>query len=80
MWHTHTTDADLSWANVDAIYPHLGDTGRQEWDERLGEGPLQGILLQAPLLQALPACKLVIVEVPDLVAAGYLTAPIAVTP
>jgi hypothetical protein len=75
QWHTHTTDSDLSWADVDAIYPHLGDTGRQEWDERLGDGPLQGILRMAPLLQALPDCKLEIVDVADPVAAGYLPAP-----
>jgi len=73
QWHTHTTDADLSWANVDAIYPHLGDTGRQEWDERLGDGPLQGIFRHAPLLQALPTCKLEIVNIEDPFLAGYIS-------
>ena len=77
LWRTHTIQPDLSWANVDEIYPHLGDTGREEWNERFGDGdgPPQGVLRMAPVIQALPDFKIEIVDVADPVAAGYLPEP-----
>ena len=74
-WHVHTTEADLHWTNWDAVYTALGDDGRAIADQLLGEGPMQGILRHAPLVAALPDVRLEIVDVADLVAAGYVAAP-----
>ena len=74
-WRVHTTDPDLNWTNWDAIYNALGDDGRAIADQLLGEGPMQGILRHAPLVAALPDVRLEIVEIEDLVAAGYVEAP-----
>ena len=74
-WRVHTTDPDHHWTNWDAIYSTLGDDGRAIADQLLGEGPMQGILRHAPLVAALPDVRLEIVEIEDLVAAGYVEAP-----
>ena len=75
IWHEHTTTAGLWWLDYDTVYAHIGDDGRKIADQMLGTGPLQGILKMAPLVQVLPGTKLELVEVADLVAAGYLPAP-----
>lgn len=78
QWRTHQTDPALHWADWDAIYSALGDDGRTIADQLLGTGPLKGILRTAPLVAALPDVRLEIVEVADIVAAGY--APAATPP
>jgi hypothetical protein len=75
VWHEHTETEGLWWVNWDAIYSNLGDDGRFIADQMLGSQPLQGILKNAPLVNALPSTKIEIVEVADLVAAGYLPEP-----
>ncbi len=71
IWHEHTVTAGLWWLDYDGVYDVLGDDGRLIADQMFGDGPLQGILKFAPLVQALPNAKLEVVEVADLVAAGY---------
>jgi len=77
IWSTHLDQPDLTWANYDAIYASLGDDGRVIADQMLGDGPMQGILLNAPLMPSVdPAMRLVIVQVDDLVASRYQAAPV----
>jgi hypothetical protein len=76
-WHAHLETPGLWWADYGKIYAHLGDRGREVADQMFGtDGPLQGILLHAPLSLDYPDCRLQIVEVDDPVAAGYLPAPV----
>lgn len=80
LWKPHTTIAGLYWLNYDSIYNNLGDDGRLIADQMLGDGPLRGILKNAPLVNALPDSKLEVVEVLDLVADGYLPEPESLEP
>jgi hypothetical protein len=75
IWREHTTTIGLWWMDYDSVYANIGDDGRRIADRMLGEGPLQGILRLAPLVQELPSTKLDLVEVADPVAAGYLPKP-----
>lgn len=75
IWHEHTATEGLWWFDYDSVYAHIGDDGRKIADQLLGSGPLQGILLTSPLVQDLPGTQLKIVEVEDLVVAGYLPEP-----
>lgn len=75
IWNAHLTTPGLWWVDYDTLYEHIGDDGRKIADQMLGTGPLQGILRLAPLVAALPSTKLEMIEVQDLVAAGYLAAP-----
>jgi hypothetical protein len=75
QWNVHTTNAQLYWANYDAIYAQLGADGQAIADAMLGSGPMQGILKQAPLIASMPACMLAVVSIDDLVASGYQTPP-----
>lgn len=76
IWHEHTITPGLWWLDYDAVYQHIGDDGRKIADQMLGTGPLQGILRLAPLVQALPSTRLDLIDVPDLVADGYLPKPV----
>lgn len=80
LWKPHITIAGLHWLNYDSIYNNLGDDGRLIADQMLGDGPLRGILKNAPLVNALPDSKLEVVEVSDLVTAGYLPEPESLEP
>lgn len=75
QWSQHTTDPDLYWANWGAIYDNLGDDGRVIADRFFGDGPLQGLLRTVPLLPQFPSMLLEIVDVPNLVEAGYVSPP-----
>jgi hypothetical protein len=76
-WHEHLETPGLWWADYGKIYAHLGNRGREVADQMFGtDGPLQGILLHAPLSLDYPDARLQIVEVDDPVAAGYLPAPV----
>jgi hypothetical protein len=76
-WHEHLETPGLYWAHYGKIYAHLGDRGREVADQMFGtDGPLQGILLHAPLSLDYPDARLQIVEVDDPVAEGYLAAPV----
>jgi hypothetical protein len=76
VWKDHLTKNGVSWANYDSIYDNLGDDGRKIADQMLGSGPMQGILLNAPLMPSIdPAMRLSIVQVTDMVSEGYQTIP-----
>ncbi len=74
-WYEHTTIQGLWWMNYDSVYAAVGDDGRKIADQLLGDGPLQGILRMAPLVQQLPDTRLQIVDVEDAVESGYLPTP-----
>lgn len=80
IWREHTTTPGLWWMDYGSVYEHIGDDGRKIADQMLGTGALQGILRLAPLVQALPGTKLELVDVEDLVAAGYLPEPESTEP
>lgn len=75
IWREHLTTPGLWWVDYDSLYNHIGDSGRKIADQMFGSGPMQGILRFSPLYQALPGTKLDMVEVADLVAAGYMPEP-----
>jgi hypothetical protein len=75
LWKPHTTVANLWWFDYDSVYNHLGDDGRILADSMFGDNPLQGLLKRAPLIDTLPDLTFNIVEIEDLVEAGYLIAP-----
>lgn len=80
-WHAHLETPGLWWADYGKIYEHLGNRGREIADQMFGtDGPLQGILLHAPLSLDYPDARLQIVEVDDPVADGYLAAPEDIEP
>jgi hypothetical protein len=72
IWREHTTTPGLWWLSFDDVYNALGNDGRAIADQFLGDGPLQGLLLAVPLVPTLPGTQLQLIEVSDLVAAGYL--------
>jgi hypothetical protein len=76
VWKEHTTTPGLWWVDWGSIYEHLGNDGRAIADQLLGDKPFQGVLRLAPLVQALPNVRIQIVDVDDLVAAGYLPEPV----
>lgn len=77
IWREHTATAGLWWFDYSSVYAHIGDDGRKIADQMLGNGPLQGLLKAAPLVNALPGSRLELIEVADPVAAGYLPEPVA---
>ena len=76
VWHTHTTNPTLHWADWDAIYGALGDDGRVIADQFFGDGPMQGLLLMTDLLPTTaPGVRLHMVDVDDLAVEGYVQPP-----
>lgn len=75
-WQTKVDDPNIYWVNFDGVYDHLGDNGRIIANRLLIPGPDSGILLNLPFFKDLdPAAVLSLIEVEDLVAAGYVTLP-----
>jgi hypothetical protein len=70
-WHTHTTEATRYWTDWDAVYDNLGDDGKMIADQFLKPGTMTDLLLDKALIASLPDTKLEIVDVADLVHAGY---------
>lgn len=73
QWHQHTTDSTLWWADWGSIYEHLGDDGRGIADTRIGTPEAPGPVCRTPLFGGV---SLVLVDVADPVAAGYLPPPL----
>jgi hypothetical protein len=69
----HTTEPDLWWANWSQVYPHLGEIGQEMAALNIGTSDNPGILIGSPL--SARALTLELVEVDDLVGAGYVEAP-----
>jgi hypothetical protein len=80
IWKEHTVTDGLWWLDYDSVYGQIGDDGRKIADQMFGSGPLTGILIQAPLKVAMPDMKLQLVDVADLIAAGYLPEPESTEP
>jgi hypothetical protein len=75
IFHQHTTDPELWWVNWSEIYPHLGQIGQSLADLQIGSLDSPGVLLGSYLGSekiTTEKIKLELVEVADLVAAGYL--------
>jgi hypothetical protein len=75
VWREHMTTEGLWWLDYDSTYAQIGDDGRKIATQLLEPGPLTGIVLLAPLVATMPDLKLQMIEVADLVAAGYLPEP-----
>ena len=69
----HAIDPEIWWANWSQVYPHLGEIGRKLADLNIGTPDNLGILIGSPL--SARALILELVEVDDLVGAGYVEAP-----
>lgn len=65
IWKEHPTMPDTVWANWDDVYNNLGDDGRLIADQFLGDGQLQGVLLEYPMIASMPETQLVIETVGD---------------
>lgn len=70
-WKESATVSGLWWLNYDDVYSVLGDDGRVIADNLFGDLQFQGYLKAAPLVHGYPDTQLKIVNVADLVAAGY---------
>ncbi len=71
QWRVHQTDPTLHWLDWDSVYANLGDDGRRVADQMLGTGPLQGNMLDDPVVPDMPETTFQIVDVADPVAEGY---------
>ena len=74
IFNKHMTNQTLYWVDWDAIYMHLGEIGQSLADVQIvGTSEMPGVLIGTPL--GFWQVTLEFVEVPDLVAAGYLPVP-----
>jgi hypothetical protein len=79
IFNKHTTDQTLFWVDWGAIYPHLGEIGQALADVQIvGTSEMPGVLIGTPL--GFWQVTLELVEVADLVAAGYLPEPESTEP
>ena len=69
----HAEDPDLWWVDWDAIHAHLGEIVQQMAALNIGASDNPGILIGCPLGPRRIVIDLV--DVDDLVAAGYVEAP-----
>jgi hypothetical protein len=70
VFRQHIADPEIWWTNWSQIYPHLGEIGRGLADLNIGTPDNLGILIGSPL--SARALTLELVDVADLVAAGYV--------
>ena len=78
LWHEHLQTPGLYWADYGAIHMHIGNVGRQILDRVIGTKARQGLLSRLPLAVDLPESVMQLVEVDDLVAQGYIAAPVVI--
>jgi hypothetical protein len=70
VFSQHIADPEIWWANWSQVYPHLGEIGRGLADLNIGTPDNLGILIGSPL--GARDITLHLLEVADLVAAGYV--------
>jgi hypothetical protein len=78
VWHEHLQTPGLYWADYSTIYRHIGNVGREILNQLIGTKAWQGILLRVPLDVDFPESCMQLVEVDDLVAQGYIAAPVVI--
>ena len=71
-WQEHTTRPGLWWVDYDAIHAALGDDGRKIANHLIGSEIIKGALQKAPFNNVSPESVLELVEIDDLIAAGYI--------
>jgi hypothetical protein len=71
-WKEHTTRPGLWWVDYGSIHAALGDDGRMIANHLIGSEVIKGALQKAPFNNLSPESVLELVEIDDLVAAGYM--------
>ena len=71
-WQEHTTRPGLWWVDYDSIHAALGDDGRTIANHLIGSEVIKGALQKAPFNNVSPESVLELVEIDDLIAAGYV--------
>ena len=76
QWQAMASTPTTYWCDYDAVYNNLGDSGRAVSDMLVGTTAQAGYMTQHPLVPSLAGTQLQLLNVTDLVAAGYMAAPI----